>query len=236
MALTAGMQDSKAAAGLHGDTLQAAIRRLPWFHQIDFGDGTLTPGYIKAEKIRRMCGMLFDGLDLKGRTVLDVGCWDGAYSIEAARRGAVVTATDHYVWKVRPGSREAFDLAISCLAPGVTAIDMPVEELSLERPGRHDIVLFLGVLYHLRDPLGALERVAALAAETLVVETRMGLRWLPHPAMRFHPGSTLENDPTNWWTPNRPCVEAMLRDLGFKAIRFTQPDWRWRRGMFHAFR
>src|SRR4051812_39825390 len=126
MALTAGMQDSKAAAGLHGDTLQAAIRRLPWFHQIDFGDGTLTPGYIKAEKIRRMCGMLFDGLDLKGRTVLAVGCWDGAYSIEAARRGAVVTATDHYVWKVRPGSREAFDLAISCLAPGVTAIDMPV--------------------------------------------------------------------------------------------------------------
>ncbi len=214
--------------------LQAEIKRLPWFHQIDFGHGILTPGAIRTTKIRRMSRMLFDGVNLEGRTVLDVGCWDGAYSIEATRRGAHVTATDHYVWHEVPARRQAFDLAIAHLAPSVRAIDIPVEDVTVERLGRFDIVLFLGVLYHLRGPFEALERVARLAADTLIVETRMTMRLVGKPVMQFHPSGTLENDPTNWWTPNRRCVEAMLRDIGFQRIRFTQPDWRGRRGMFHA--
>jgi tRNA (mo5U34)-methyltransferase len=214
--------------------LQAEIARLPWFHQIDFGAGILTPGQIKTAKIRRMSRMLFDGLDLKGRTLLDVGCWDGAYSIEAARRGAAVTATDHFVWHHVPARRQAFDLAIAHLAPTIKAIDIPVEELNTASLGRFDIVLFLGVLYHLRHPLAELERVAQLAQDTLIVETRMTMRHIRKPVMQFHPGASLEEDPTNWWTPNRRCVEEMLRDIGFRQIRFTQPDWRWRRGLFHA--
>lgn len=220
-------------AGERG-ALQAEIDRLPWFHQIDFGSGILTPGTIRTSKIRRMSRMLFDGLDLQGRTLLDIGCWDGAYSIEATRRGAIVTATDHYVWQEVPARRQAFDLAMRRLAPSVRAMDVPVEELTVEQHGRFDIVLFLGVLYHLRHPLKALERVARLAADTLIVETRMTMRYVGKPVMQFHPGQTLENDPTNWWTPNRRCVEEMLRDIGFRQIRFTQPDWRGRRGMFHA--
>jgi tRNA (mo5U34)-methyltransferase len=216
--------------------LQAEIERLPWFHQIDFGNDILTPGRIRISKIRRMSRMLFDGLDLQGRTLLDVGCWDGAYSIEAARRGAAVTAADHYVWHEIPARRQAFDLAMTRLAPGIQVLDLPLEELTTARVGRFDIVLFLGVLYHLRDPFVALERMAQLAADTLILETRMGMRHSLRPVMRFHPGRTLENDPTNWWTPNRPCVEAMLREVGFRQIRFTQPDWRWRRGLFHASR
>ena len=214
--------------------LQAEIARLPWFHQIDFGDGVLSPGHIRISKIRRMSRMLFDGLELEGRTLLDIGCWDGAYSIEAARRGAIVTATDHYVWHEAPIRRQAFDLAVGRLAPTVSVLDLPVEDLTVERLGTFDIVLFLGVLYHLRNPFAALERVAKLAGDMLVVETRMTMRHLGRPVMQFHPGRTLENDPTNWWTPNRRCVEDMLRDLGFRRIRFTQPDWRWRRGLFHA--
>ncbi|HEX4172231.1 MAG TPA: hypothetical protein VHY82_07100, partial [Acetobacteraceae bacterium] len=62
----------------------------------------------------------------------------------------------------------------------------------------------------------------------------MTLRRVRKAVMQFHPGKTLGNDPTNWWTPTRLCVEAMFRDLGFQQIRFTQPDWLWRRGMFHA--
>ena len=76
--------------------------------------------------------------------------------------------------------------------------------------------------------------MARLAADTLIVETRMTMRYIGKPVMQFHPGQTLENDPTNWWTPNRRCLEEMLRDIGFRQIRFTQPDWRGRRGMFHA--
>jgi tRNA (mo5U34)-methyltransferase len=234
-ALRRGLASEEDQRDQNGE-LRAEIDRLPWFHQIDFGNGILTPGSIRASKIRRVSRMLFDGMDLVGRTLLDVGCWDGAYSIEAARRGAAVTATDHYVWQEVPARRQAFELAIRRLAPTVRALDIPVEELTIERVGSFDIVLFLGVLYHLRDPLDALERVARLAVDTMIVETRMTMRHVGKPVMQFHPGRTLENDPTNWWTPNRPCVEAMLRDIGFREIRFTQPDWRWRRGLFHACR
>jgi tRNA (mo5U34)-methyltransferase len=214
--------------------LAATIRELPWFHQIDFGGGLLTPGAIKAAKIRRMSRMLFDGVELRGRTLLDIGCWDGAYSLEATRRGAKATAADHFVWHQSWGDRRCIDLVRQHLAPSLQIVDADLPDLTAERFGRFDVVLFLGVLYHLRDPLRALEQVAQLAGDTLVVETRMTLRYVRKPVMQFHPGSTLGNDPTNWWTPNRRCVEAMLRDLGFKQVRFTQPDWRWRRGLFHA--
>ncbi|HEY7580204.1 MAG TPA: methyltransferase domain-containing protein [Acetobacteraceae bacterium] len=220
------------AAGHHA--LEPTIRQLPWFHQIDFGAGLLTPGAIRLSKINRMSRMLFDGLDLRGRTLLDIGCWDGAYSLEATRRGATVTAVDHFVWHDGWGDRRCIDLVQRHLAPSLRVVDADLLELTPDRLGRFDVVLFLGVLYHLRDPLTALERVARLATDTLVVETRMTMRHLRKPVMQFHPGGTLGSDPTNWWTPNRRCVEAMLRDLGFQRIRFTQPDWRWRRGMFHA--
>jgi tRNA (mo5U34)-methyltransferase len=216
--------------------LATTIQQLPWFHQIDFGNGLLTPGYIKAPKIRRMSRMLFEGVDLKGRTLLDIGCWDGAYSVEATRRGATVTATDHHVWHDSWGDRRCIDLVRKHLAPSMTIVDADLPELTPERLGRFDIVLFLGVLYHLRHPLAALERVAKLVTDTLIIETRMTMRHVGKPVMQFHPGKTLGNDPTNWWTPNRPCVEEMLRDLGFRKIRYTQPDWLWRRGMFHASR
>jgi tRNA (mo5U34)-methyltransferase len=109
-----------------------------------------------------------------------------------------------------------------------------VAELSAERVGRFDVVLFLGVLYHLRHPFAALERVAALARELLVVESRIVAPFTRRPVMHFYPGSELDGDPTNWWAPNRPCMEAMLRDLGFRRVTFRRPDYRFRRGMFHA--
>jgi tRNA (mo5U34)-methyltransferase len=214
--------------------LEPTIRKLRWFHQIDFGNGLLTPGTIKQSKIRRMSHMLFNGLDLRGRTLLDIGCWDGAYSLEATRRGASVTAADHFVWHSSWGDRRCIDLVQQHLAPSIQIVDADLPALSAERLGRFDVVLFLGVLYHLRDPLTALERVADLTTDTLIVETRMTMRHTRKPVMQFHPGMTLGNDPTNWWTPNRRCVEAMLRELGFQQVRFTQPDWLWRRGMFHA--
>jgi tRNA (mo5U34)-methyltransferase len=214
--------------------LEPTIRKLRWFHQIDFGDGLLTPGAIKQSKIRRMSRMLFNGLDLRGRTLLDIGCWDGAYSLEATRRGAKVTATDHFVWHSSWGDRRCIDLVKQHLAPSMQIVDADLPALSADRLGRFDVVLFLGVLYHLRDPLTALERVADLTTDTLIVETRMTMRHMRKPVMQFHPGKTLGNDPTNWWTPNRRCVEVMLRELGFQQVRFTQPDWLWRRGMFHA--
>ena len=218
-------------------TLQQEIDALRWFHQIDFGNGVLSPGGIKAGKIRRVERAVFGPLKIAGKSVLDIGCWDGAYSIAASRLGAArVLATDHYVWNEGPGDRRAFELARNRLAPNVEDLDIPVEELTEARVGRFDVVLFLGVFYHLRHPFAALEQVARLAKDVLVVETRMTQLVNPAPVMQFHPDASLEGDPTNWWTPNRTCMEALLTDLGFRHIRFTRPDRRFRRGMFHAHR
>jgi tRNA (mo5U34)-methyltransferase len=215
-------------------TLAEQVKALPWFHQIDFGNGLLSPGRIRADKIRRMAGLIYDR-PVVGKSVLDIGCWDGAYSIEAVRRGASrVLATDHFVWHEGWGDRRCFDLARAYLAPSIEVMDIDVTELSAARVGTFDLVLFLGVFYHLRHPFAVLERVAEVAREVLVVESRIVAPLSRRPCMRFYPGPELDGDPTNWWAPNRPCMEAMLRDLGFRRVTFRRPDYRFRRGMFHA--
>ena len=214
--------------------LKAEIDRLDWFHQMDFGNGLLTPGRIKRAKIERMSNIIFDA-PLAGKSVLDIGCWDGAYSVEAMRRGAArVLATDHFVWRTSRTGRRPFDLVREHLAPAIEARDIDVPDLSVESVGRFDVVLFCGVFYHLRNPFEAVERIASIAGECLVLETHL-IRfpwWKPY--MRFWPGAELSGDPTNWWSPNRACVEAMLRDVGFSRIAFRHPDYRRRRGIFHA--
>jgi tRNA (mo5U34)-methyltransferase len=216
---------------------QAEVDALSWFHQIEFANGVLSPGWIRKSKIARMAKILFP-MDLAGKSVLDIGCWDGAYSLEAVRRGARrVLATDHFSWNQSWGDRRAFDLTRKYLAPAVEVMDIDIPELSVARLGAFDVVLFCGVFYHLRHPFEALERVAKIAAECLVLETHLlRLPFTKAPMMRFYPGSELNNDPTNWWLPNRACVEAMLRDVGFTRITMRHPDYRRRRGVFHAWR
>jgi tRNA (mo5U34)-methyltransferase len=96
----------------------------------------------QAVEHRRMSRMLFDGLELRGKTLLDIGCWDGAYSLEATQRGATVT-TDHFVWHSSGGDRRCIDLGPQHLAPSMQIVDADLAELSVERLGRFDVVLFL---------------------------------------------------------------------------------------------
>lgn len=219
---------------------QAELRRqveaLKWFHQIDFGNGLLSPGTISRSKIERCCAIVFGGVNVARKSVLDIGCWDGAYSIEAAKRGASrVLATDHFVWHSGIAERKCFDLARAHLAPSIEAMDIDIPDICAEGLGMFDVVLFMGVFYHLRHPFEVLERVAKMANECLVVETRLLATLTSQPMMQFYPGSELDGDPTNWWAPNHACVQAMLRDLGFRHIAFKRWRW-WRRGIFHAFR
>jgi len=230
------MTDAPVAPADDLAALKKEIDSFTWFHQIDFGHGILSPGWIKLPKIARNAEIVFGRAPVAGRSVLDVGCWDGAYSVEALRRGASrVLSTDHYVWH-NGWDRRAFDIVRGRLAPSLEVMDIDVQDLSVERVGLFDVVLFLGVFYHLRHPYAVLERLAKIAKECLIVETRLLRTLSQQPIMRFYPGSELDGDPTNWWAPNRACVEAMLRELGFKKILFKHPDWRWRRGIFHAFR
>ena len=221
-----------------------------WWHSIRLPDGRVTPGTKSLELMDQEFRDTFSPLDLTGQSVLDVGAWNGGFSIEAKRRGASrVVAMDHYTWN-NPGfrGRAAFDLATRLCNLPIEAqdIDLDAPQLSLGHLGSFDIVLFLGVFYHLIDPIAALREVAALAGKVLVVETYLEETLDPRPAMVFYPGAELVGDPTNWWGPNRTCMEALLRLNNFNRIEFaTTQSWpsvicpgqtHVRRGVFHAYR
>jgi tRNA (mo5U34)-methyltransferase len=195
-----------------------------WWHHLDLGQGIITPGHQgtttmdgTAETLERL--HLPD--DLTGKTVLDVGAWDGAFSFAAEKRGANrVLATDHYVWHDERFGMDGFLTARELLGSKVQHKDIDVFDISPETVGVFDITLFLGVLYHLRNPLLALDRMAAVTRELIIVETHVVRTNEDHlPLMRFYEGAELNGDPTNWWGPNLLCLEQMVRSAGFREVR-----------------
>lgn len=209
-----------------------------WFHTIDLGNGDITPGSKTVEILSREFVNTFDRVDLTGKTMLDVGAWNGAFTAEAVRRGAShVTALDHVTWN-RPGwyGRESFDHVVKTLKLPATAVDLDLDTpgLSLAHLGTFDVVLFLGVFYHLNDPLAALREVASAAKEVLVVESYVERAFDPAPIMRFH-REGFYGDETNKWAPSVACIMELLRDLGFVRIDTAQGFDQYRQ-VFHAWR
>lgn len=214
----------KKASGVSGgpavrnlEALRAEVEQLKWWHPIDLGGGLVTPG------IDVTPGRLIEirmPEDLSGLTVLDIGAWDGFFSFEAERRGARrVLATDSYSWDGGGwGTKKAFELARRALGSRVEDKSIDVLDLSPETVGVFDVVLFLGVLYHMRHPLLALERVASVTTRQLIMQTQVDMLAVPRPAMAFYPGNELGGDPTNWFGPNPAAVRAMLETVGFRKI------------------
>jgi len=218
--------------------LAEQVGRLHWFHSIDLGGGIVTPGVKSLDVHRAEHAAFFDPVDVRGRTVIDVGAWNGAYSFEAKRRGAArVLATDHYTW-TDPAfrGREAFELARSALRLDIESEEIDLPDLSVERVGAFDVVLFLGVFYHLFDPIAGLANVAKLAREVLIVETHADALELDRPAMAFYPGAELAGDATNWWGPNPACMVALLKALGFAKVDAAWSLEIGHRAVFHAWR
>jgi tRNA (mo5U34)-methyltransferase len=198
------------------------VARQGWFHTIDLGDGIVTPG--RDESARKLSWV---GLprDLGGRSVLDVGAWDGFFSFEAERRGAArVVAVDGPAWREPAwgpggyGTKAGFELARRALRSSVEDRELDLEDISPETLGRFDVVLFLGVLYHLKHPWPVLERVASVCDGLLIVETHADLLDLRRPAMALYPGAEIAGDASNWWGPNVAALTAMLREEGFARV------------------
>jgi tRNA (mo5U34)-methyltransferase len=176
--------------------------------------------------------------DLSGCTVLDIGCNAGFYSIEMKRRGAArVVAVDfdrRYLAQAK--------LAAEILDMNIEFQLLSVYELSRLRE-KFDLVLFLGVLYHLRHPLLALDLIRNHVTRDLLVFQSMqrgssdsfvtaddypfsnyGVFDQPaFPRLHFIERS-YAGDPTNWWAPNRACVEAMLRSSGFRIVDHPEEE------------
>jgi tRNA (mo5U34)-methyltransferase len=208
------------------DTLRESVAALRWYHTIDLGEGIVTPGYDNSPFRLARIGL---PASLTGRSVLDIGAWDGFFSFEAERRGAArVVASDHYSWHGlgwdTGAGKAGFELARRALQSRVEDVDVDVMDLSPERVGAFDLVLFLGVLYHLKDPLAALERVASVTKHQLILETVVDMVGFGRPAAAFYPGTELNNDPTNWWGPNAAAVIGMLRVVGFTRVTVITPQ------------
>ncbi len=198
----------------------AQVERVPfWWHTIDLGDGVSTPGKSSLEEQ----GQRAQGIPgvLQGKTVLDIGCWDGFYSFLCEQRGATVTAIDDfqhldfvkskYGTDLKPG--QGFRTAARCLGSSLK----PIKGDFVRLKGAYDVVLFLGVLYHQRHPLLALEHLSRLTRECAVIETHY-LSDEERPVLRFYPGASLNQDPTNFWGPSLSSLDLMLRDVGFRSV------------------
>src|SRR5437870_7721511 len=133
------------------DDLKQRVDRIRWWHTIDLGGGVITPGASDNLKTLPKLG-LPERLD--GKAVLDIGAWDGFYSFEAERRGAArVLATDSFSWDGGGwGRKDGFELARHALRSHVEDRTIDVLALSPDIVGTFDVVLFLGVLYHMRHP------------------------------------------------------------------------------------
>ena len=201
-----------------------------WFHRIDVGHGVVTPGQDDSPtKLRRM--ELPE--DLSGKSVLDIGAYDGFFTFECERRGAEVLAIDY-------PKAAGYPVAADLVGSSAEFREMSVYDVSPDSVGEFDIVLFLGVLYHLRHPLLSLERIHDVCRELLIIETQicdacfLAPDGAPHvladvaplvaeaPIMQFYPGSELNGDPSNWWAPNLVALDGMLRTSGFEPVHVVQ--------------
>ena len=232
------------------DQIRSEIADIVWFHQIDLGHGIVTPGLDNTFERISACKLPDD---LSGQDVLDIGAWDGAFSFAAERRGANrILAVDTNCWNGTGfgknhglyeawGTKDGFNCARRILGSRVQDREVEVLELSPATVGVFDVVLFLGVLYHMKHPLLALERVASVTRGQLILDTQVDLVEVDRPAMAYYSGNELNHDATNWWGPNPLAVEHMLRTVGFQHVEkvniCSDPSNRSQgRAMFHAFR
>ena len=214
------------------------VKSYYWHHSINLG-GLVTPDAKSRYLLSREADIVFSPLDLRDRSVLDVWAWNGYFTVEARRRGAArLLAVDDFAW-THPELRgkETFDLVMSRLGIDAESRVIDVQEMTVQAIGRWDVALFLGVFYHLLDPIDALRRLAEVTNDVLVIETHLDMQELSRPAMVLYPTRELGGDETNWWGPNRACVEGLLKAVGFPKVVFTQhPVAGPGRGFFHAFK
>jgi tRNA (mo5U34)-methyltransferase len=208
-------------ARVNEEEIKSRVAQLRWHHSIRLRPNIVTPG---QDNSPRKLARLKLPISLEGKSVLDIGAWDGFFSFEAERRGAArVLATDSYCWDGSHdwGSKKGFELAREALGSKVQDKQIDVLDLSPEKVGQFDVVLFLGVLYHMKHPLLSLERVASVTRGMLVMETVVDMLNCRRPAMAYYAGDELGRDATNWCGPNPGAVLAMLRTVGFKRTEIV---------------
>ncbi len=223
-----------------------------WYHSIDLFDGIASSGQKKADELARDWAAL--GVpDLRGKSVLDVGAWDGYFSFRAEEAGAErVVALDHYAWSIDFARQQ--DYLDECKFNGVApapfhtmpsmwkpdelpgkvgfdtahrARDSKVESvvgefmtMDLDRLGRFDVVFYVNGFSRTRHPLLALERLAKVTNQVLLVQTEaVVVPGFEHKSFcEFFETNELKADMGLWWAPNRRALTGMCRAVGFTKV------------------
>ena len=207
---------------------EAFARNTP-YHSLELNDGTVIPGLISVELLRARLDRYPLPQDLRGERVLDVGAASGWNSFECERRGAEVVAIDCVEYEELLAVKQLRGSKIE-----YAVID--IEELTPERFGLFDYVLFFGVFYHLRHPLLGLENVCSVTRGVAFVESYV-IDDAPDPArcyMEFYETDELGGQIDNWCGPTTQCLLAMTRAAGFPRAEFLYTDTR--RGGLVAYR
>jgi tRNA (mo5U34)-methyltransferase len=227
------------------------IKERRWFHTIDLGNGLVTRGDSPHSEV-----IAQSIPELQGKTVLDIGAWDGKYSFEAESRGARrVVALDHYVWKLDWPARQAYyeaceaegmlpdpdridnDFLVPDGLPGKEGFDLihqycrsevePVVDdfmtMDLTKLGTFDVVFYFGVLYHMKDPVGALQRLRRVTKGVAIVETAaVEIPGYPENSLlQFYAANELHADYGNWFAPTAAALCGMCRAAGFRRVEVT---------------
>ncbi len=251
---SASSRYARRNAAIPEPTRTAADSDITWFHSLDLGDGHVTPGIKAPDQLAAEVAALNLPARLTGKSVLDIGAWDGFFSFEAERRGARrVVALDHYAWSINwsawhdyyvkttnegnvplppdevatvwdperlPG-RAGFDHARAQLGSAVEPVVGDFMTMDVHNLGTFDVVFFLGVLYHLKDPFAALRRLREVTRGVAVIETAgTVVPGLPSERLWMFVESTeLNGDPSNWWAPTSAGLTAACRAAGFREAR-----------------
>jgi tRNA (mo5U34)-methyltransferase len=235
----AAARSERADAAGEVESLRTEMNSYPdWFHNIDLGNGLVTPGR-GYESLWRMNRQLMDGVDFRGKSVLEVGAYDGMFSFEAERRGAAYVAAIDRV----PHALERFNFCKRVLRSNVVPFyDTSVYELAGSLPrllsglppgyagatGKFDVVICFGVLYHLKDPMAGLAHIRSVVKDDGVVLFETACLRSRRPLMYFNTdGKLFYPDPGTWWAPSLACLKAMCRGSLLEVVPGSIP-WRFR--------
>ncbi|MGA3189584.1 MAG: methyltransferase domain-containing protein, partial [Bryobacteraceae bacterium] len=191
------------------------LATLGFYHSIELPNGSVIPGLQTIDQQRWRIAQFPIPQDLHGKRVLDIGAWDGWFSFEMERRGAEVVAVDST-------KDTRFLEAKRMLHSKVEHVVADICYLTPRDIGYFDIVLFFGVLYHVKHPILALERVCELTTDLACIESFVtdDQPTGTTPTMEFYEGAQLADQFDNWMGPNISCLMAMCRTAGFARVDF----------------
>ncbi len=214
-----------------GVSLQERINAITWCHPLTLGGIETRPQWHVRRRFERRLRFLQIPEDLTGKTVLDIGAWDGFFSFECERRGAKrVLAIDTYSWDNY--GKDGFLLAHETLKSKVEHQRCAAEDIDPSTLGTFDLVLFLGVFYHLRSPIAVLDRIRRVTTGTLICETHALVPALheKYPLVSFFPGDGFEAGLKYEFSaePTLEALKQMLRASGFAQVDVKHtPSLRW---------